>query len=312
MNRRKFGKTVAVGAAAITALNGKAFSMNQKTVRLGGPVFEQFDDPTDWVQAHRNLGYTAAYCPVSFDDSNERRQAFAAAAKQANLIISEVGAWSNPISPNAQEAKAALEKNIQQLELAEEIGANCCVNIAGSRGPKWDGPHPDNVSDDTFDLIVETVRKIIDAVKPTRTFYTLEAMPWVLPDSPEVYFELIKAIDRKVFAVHLDPVNMINSPRRYYDTGAFIRHCFKTLGPWIKNCHAKDIHLSDELTTHLSEVIPGQGGLDYAIFLQEMTKLSSDVALMIEHLKTPAMYRQAAQHIRATGRDIGIQVGTAA
>ncbi len=65
-----------------------------------------------------------------------------------------------------------------------------------SRNPaKWDGPHPDNFSRDTFDLIVQSTREIIDAVKPQRTFYALETMPWIFPSSPDEYLELIKAID---------------------------------------------------------------------------------------------------------------------
>ncbi len=111
--------------------------------------------------------------------------------------------------------KEAVRKNIDALQLADEIGAGCCVNISGARGEIWDGPYPGNYANETFDLIVETVRYIIDQVKPVSAFYTLEPMPYMLPDSPDTYLELIKAIDRKQFAAHLDPVNMISSPQRY-------------------------------------------------------------------------------------------------
>jgi len=282
-------------------------AQTRKTIRLGGPVFEAFEDPADWITALRKLGYSAALSPVKASDSSERKQAFVEAARQANIIMAEVGAWSNPISPDDNERQKAIDKNIRQLALADEIGANCCVNIAGSRGDKWDGPHPENVSEETFDLIVETTRHIIDAVKPTRTFYTLEAMPWVLPDSPDSYLRLLKAIDREQFGVHLDPVNMIHSPRRYYDTGGFIRECFKKLGPSIKNCHAKDIRLTDQLTTHLNEVIPGRGGLAYDVYLTELGKLSPDIGLVIEHLKTPKEYKQAASYIRSVGKEQGLE-----
>ena len=63
-------------------------------------------------------------------------------------------------------------------------------------------------------MIVQTVREIIDAVKPVRTFYTLETMPWMYPDSAHSYLELIRAIDRERFAVHLDVVNLVCSPQR--------------------------------------------------------------------------------------------------
>jgi hypothetical protein len=90
-------------------------------------------------------------------------------------------------------------------------------------------------------MIVKTTQEIIDAVKPVRTFYSLETIPWVFPDSPDTYLGLIIAFDRNQFAVHLDPVNMISSPRRYYNNGAFIKECFEKMGPYIKNYHAKSI-----------------------------------------------------------------------
>ncbi|MBC7807915.1 MAG: TIM barrel protein, partial [Akkermansiaceae bacterium] len=100
------------------------------------------------------------------------------------------------------------------MELAERIGARCCVNIAGSRGDRWDDPHPANLSEKTFDLVVETVRDIIDAVQPRHAFYCLETMPWIYLDSPDNYLRILQAVDRPQFGMHLHPVNMIGSPQR--------------------------------------------------------------------------------------------------
>jgi len=261
-------------------------------MKLGGPVFEELTDPDAWIEAHRQCGYTAAYWPLDHADG-----AWVRAAEEAGLVIAEVGAWSNPLSPDPEQRRAALELCCARLALADKVGARCCVNIAGSRGAQWDGPHPDNLTGETFDMIVETVRSIVDAVKPTRTFYALETMPWMYPDSPDSYLELLDATDRPQLAVHFDPVNLVCSPQRYFAGGALIRECFKKLGPHIRSCHAKDIALSGALTVHLDEVRPGLGGLDYATLLRELDKLD-DVPLMLEHLATPEEYRLAAQYIR--------------
>jgi len=106
----------------------------------------------------------------------------------------------------------------------------------------------------------------------------------VVPDSPDSYLRLIAAIDRPTFGVHLDPVNMINCPSRYYDNAGFLRECFSKLGPWIVSCHGKDITMREQLTVHLDEVRPGLGALDYRTFLQELHCLPGDVPLMLEHL----------------------------
>ncbi|WP_020616744.1 sugar phosphate isomerase/epimerase family protein [Paenibacillus daejeonensis] len=277
-------------------------------MRLAGPVFvpKSEMEPGRWIAALQDAGYRAAVCPVG-NDADERTVAeYRNAAAAADIVIAEVGAWSNPISPDDEVRKQAIDHCIRQLELAERIGARCCVNIAGSRALKWDGPHADNFSDDTFALIVDTVRLIIDQVNPRHTFFTLETMPWIVPDSADSYLALVQAIDRASFAVHFDPVNMITSPRIYFQNGAMIRDFVRKLGPHIKNCHAKDIHLADQLTVQLTEVIPGTGALDYAVFLQELNQLDPDLPLILEHLSSESDYRQAAAHVRKTASELSI------
>ena len=268
-------------------------------MRLGGPVFGDISTPELWIAAVQQQGYRAAYCPVDANADDSTVRAYADAAAQADIVIAEVGAWSNPISPDETTRRKAITHCQKQLELAERIGARCCVNIAGSRGEPWDGPHPDNLTVATFDLVVATVQEIIDAVQPQRTFYTLETMPWAFPDDPDTYLALIKAIDRKAFAVHLDPVNLISSPQRYYGNAALLRECFAKLGEWIVSCHAKDILLAPRLTVHLDEVRPGLGGLDYATFLREIRDIEYDVTLLLEHLPNAEEYALAAEYIRS-------------
>jgi sugar phosphate isomerase/epimerase len=277
-------------------------------MRLGGPVFEHYTNPTEWVKALQKLGYRAAYTPVGDDATDATIQAYAKAAQEADIVIAEVGAWSNPLSPDDKTRREAIALCQRRLAQAEAIGARCCVNITGARGEQWDGPYPDNLTPATFDLIVQTVREIIDAVKPTRTFYTLETMPWMYPDSVNSYVALIKAIDRKQCAAHLDPVNLVCSPQRYFNNADLLRESFAKLGPEIKSCHAKDIRLSGKLTTHLDEVRIGLGVMNYHVFLQELNKLDPDTPLMLEHLPAAEDYDQAAAHVRKVAGELGLKV----
>jgi len=267
-------------------------------MRLGGPTYTPYNDPQSWVQAVKSSGYRAAYSPVGIDADQATVRAYADAANAADIVIAEVGVWNNPLVSDETERQTAIEKNIACLALAEQIGARCCVNIAGSRGEKWDGPCELDLTKDTFELIVDNTRRIIDAIKPTRTFYTLEPMPWMYPDSPDSYLELIQAIDRPGFAVHLDPVNMVSSPQLYFHNSAFLQECFGKLGPWIKSIHVKDILLGQNLTTHLDEVRPGLGKLDYRTFLHAADQLDPDMPFMLEHLPSAQEYESAAAYVR--------------
>ena len=60
-----------------------------------------------------------------------------------------------------------------------------------------------------------------------------------------------------------------------------------------------------ELTVHLEERRPGLGSLDYAVFLQEMSKLK-DIPMMLEHLEKQEDYILAAEYIRKIGSETGI------
>ncbi|WP_416147207.1 sugar phosphate isomerase/epimerase family protein [Salipaludibacillus sp. HK11] len=242
------------------------------------------------------------------NDHDDTVASYKQAADDNNIIVAEVGAWSNPISPDNKVRAKALEHCKSQLDLAERMGAACCVNIAGGRGSQWDGPHEENFSSETFNMIVDSVREIHDAIKPKWTTYALEMMPWIFPDSAETYQALIKAIDRKGFSVHFDPVNMINSPRDYYRNSEIIGDFVKKLGPWINNVHAKDIKLHGNLTVHLDEVIPGQGALNYRRLLTELNMLNKDISIIIEHLGTEAEYNQARKYIRHTSAACGINL----
>lgn len=258
-----------------------------KSMRLLGNLMEKTTDAASWIKAIQRAGYTAAGNPLPLGNSDEAAlDAYIQAAEEAGIPFAEVGAWSNPIDPDPVKAREAIALCKQALRRADRLGARCCVNIAGSRNPvKWDGPHPDNFSPETFDSIVRSIQEIIDEVKPTRTFYTLETMPWIFPSSPDEYLDLIQEIDRPAFAVHLDPVNMINCPARAYRSGDFIRECFEKLGPYIRSCHAKDFILRNELTLHIDEFMrPGAGMLDYDTYLREIAKLDPDTTLVIEHI----------------------------
>ena len=148
-------------------------------MRLGAPV-PSGSSPEAWIETLRARGFRTAYWPLDDDAGADDVAAYASAAAAADVVIAEVGAWSNPLSPDDATRVIAIERCKSRLELADRVGARCCVNIAGSRSESLDGPHPDNLSRDTFALIVDTVRDIIDTVGPQRTHYTLEPMPWAL------------------------------------------------------------------------------------------------------------------------------------
>ncbi|MBI5387866.1 MAG: sugar phosphate isomerase/epimerase [Verrucomicrobia bacterium] len=315
LTRRDFvGHTIGVAALAALAQPASLFSAQPdaeagrpRAIRLGGPAFVKADDPEAFAQAHRKLGYSAAYCPGIAVKDSDRIKALAEACARHDVVIAEVGRWVNLLDADADKRKQNLDTVIDGLALAEAVGARCCVDIAGSFNPKiWYGPHPDNFTPKFFDAVVENARKIIDAVKPKRAKFCYEMMGWALPDSPDSYLKMIRAVDHEAFGVHLDPCNLVNSPERFYRNTDLLNECFDKLGRWIASCHAKDLTWDVEMNVHFREIVAGQGSLDYTTYLKRLAQLPQSPPLMLEHLSKAEEYDAARRHILETGRQAGL------
>ncbi|MFN0165442.1 MAG: sugar phosphate isomerase/epimerase family protein [Bryobacteraceae bacterium] len=292
-----------LGAGAAAAAAAK----KPRAIRLGGPIYLKSDDPAELAREHRRLGYSAAFCPAAKPEDTDRVRTIERAFAAENVVIAEVGAWVNMLDPDAEKRRTNLRYVSERLALAEAVGARCCVDIAGSFDSKyWYGPHPRNLSREFFDATVENCRRVIDEIKPKRTRFTIEMMGWSLPDSPDAYLDLIQAVDRPAFGVHLDVCNIINSPPRIYTNGEIIAECFRKLGPWITSCHAKDVAWQVELQVHFREVIPGRGEIDYRAYLSGLSGLTVDAPLMLEHLKSAEEYAEGSSFIRRVGAEMGL------
>lgn len=297
-------------ALATLAATPLAAAASSTPVRLGGPVFLRSADPADLAHDCRRLGYTAAYCPSAKIEEPERIAAIQKAFSTENVVIAEVGAWTNMMDPDRAKRKKSLDYVTERCAVAEAVGARCCVDYAGSYNPEvpW-GAHPRNFSNDFFDGIVENCRHVIDAVKPKRTRFTIEMEKWSHPSNADTYVKLIQAVDRpNAFAVHLDCTNIIDTVPKFYNTTAVIDECFTKLGRWIMSCHAKDVRWVKDSHLHFEECIPGRGVLDYAAYLRGLSKLPNETPLMLEHLKLEEEYLEGATYIRKIAAANGIRL----
>jgi sugar phosphate isomerase/epimerase len=285
-----------------TTLNVK--SDNQ--LRLGGVYFGE-KTPRALVDFYLKNGFSAAFDPNVEDEGLMAE--ILAAFKQADIVIAETPAFGiNIADPNDELREANLDRICRRLERAEKVGARCCVGHGGTPNtPQMWQHNPDNFSQANIDRCVDGIQRILDAVRPQHTKFVIETESRILPDSPEIYLAMIEAVDRPGFAVHLDPVNIISSPRRFYFSGDFIRDCFDKLGPYITSCHAKDSQMVPGKQTHFEEVPPGDGDMDYATYLTELVGLGRDVPLLFEHFAEEDQNR-AREYVYAQAAALGIPV----
>lgn len=269
-------------------------------MRFGGSVMRPYHTPSEWLKEVQELNYSAVIFPVDSSAPKSVRQEYLQCCRDNDLLIGEVGVWRNCMDKDAQQREKQIGYAIRQLEMAEEVGACCCVNICGSISDQWDGYHAGQAAPAFYEAVIETTQRIIDAVKPTHTCFSLEPMPWMPPESPEQYLQMIRDVDRGAFGVHLDFANMINSIHRYRRSSDFIRHCFEVLGPHIRSIHAKDLLIDDRiLPVCIREVPPGQGSIDLRLALKLADALEGDVPVFVEHLPSHEAYLAASRHMHS-------------
>lgn len=268
-------------------------------MRLGIASSLKHDNPRQWAQQLKNLGCSSIVFPVDYTADEALILEYVKEAKDKDLIIAEVGVWCNPIAKDENEREAAISRCVEQLKLADRIGAKCCVNITGSVGERWDGAYKENFSEETWRKTVASIQEIIDRANPQSTYYTIEPMPWMIPYDPDQYLRLIKEVNREHFAVHMDLANWITSPDKYFFNEDFIIEIFDKLGSYIKSCHMKDVHLKEEFTFQLQEIACGDGNLNLELYASLATKVNPDMPMLIEHLNTDEEYYESFHYVKA-------------
>ena len=206
-------------------------------MKLGISSPLEHHSPSQWARQQKELGCEAVVFPVDCKAEDSLVDEYVKAAQEYDLQIAEVGIWRNAISKDEAERSAAMEYSIGQLKLADRIHARCCVNVSGSAGARWDGAYAENFSRKTRDAAVRMIQEVIDEAKPQNTWFTIEPMPWMIPSGPEEYVKLLEDVARDRFAVHMDIINMINCPERYFFAEDFLKRCFDLLGDRIRSCH---------------------------------------------------------------------------
>lgn len=276
----------------------KARLERKSYMRLGISTSLTHASPKNWAKKMKELGCQCVVFPVDSQAPADIIDAYCEEAKINDLMIAEVGIWRNAISEDPIEARTAMDYSIRQLQLADTIQARCCVNIAGAAGERWDGAYQGNFSQRTWNRTVRMIQEVIDEVKPRHTYFTIEPMPWMYPTGPEEYAKLLEEVNREQFGVHMDIINMINTPQRYFFPDLFVEQCFELLGPAIKSCHVKDIRLEPEFTFRLKECACGEGNFCLEKYVELANQTDSEMPMIIEHLDTDEAYMNSIRYVK--------------
>jgi sugar phosphate isomerase/epimerase len=276
-------------------------------------MFRAKGGPEEFAAWLEKSGYKAGYLPYEWKirpgmikEIEEVRSAF----KKHNIVLAEVGVWRNPFDPDPAKADENIDYIIERLTLADEVNARCTVNVIGS--PSGNNDDPANVSREFYERAIEVYRRIVDTVKPRMTRMCFELLPFNFLDNAETYIQFINDLDRPEYVgVHLDPFNVIVSPRLYYRSTEVFHDCVRRLAPLgIFSMHLKDLLMHSHLpNTFIEEVPLGTGGVDIKAFLSAVDKyLPKDTPVMLEHLFTEEQFAHARDKVQVFCSELGINL----
>lgn len=281
-------------------------------MRLGGYVYDYMPNARGYVEKLKEKNYKAAYCPDYLVSSNQTKEIteLREELRKNDIILAEVGAWCNPLSPDASEAKKAKEYVIDRLRLADQLEAGCCVNIIGSASTEnWYAPAAENFTSEFRKRAVEVYQEIIDSVKPVNTKMAFEVMPFGFLDCIEEYVDFLKQMNRKEAAVHLDLINLIHDPRTLYEHKNIFAEAVKSLGDKCVSAHLKDIVIDkDPFNTNMIEVLIGTGEVDIQYMAECLNTISADLPVMLEHLPDEQTYDTATRNFTKIAKEAGVNL----
>ena len=270
---------------------------------------------TDMIKRIRDTGYTSATTHTSIGKRNRWLDAgesdiaeLKEALKKYDVAVFDVMVWTNLIHPDSATRQKNLRYVAENIEAAERIGSPMVTMVTGSCDPDYYiAAHPDNWSDATWKLTLQSVRQLLDDTAGMKAALGIEAVVTTNIDSPAAHKRLMDDIGDPRCRVCLDPTNML-SLTTFYHTTELLNECFDLLGETILGCHGKDdIIERDRMLLHITEVPAGQGTMDYETYLVRMSRLKWPRTLLIEHIG-PEDYPAAKAFIEETAKKVGVTI----
>jgi L-ribulose-5-phosphate 3-epimerase len=132
----------------------------------------------------------------------------------------------------------------------------------------------------------EGLKEMAEEAERHGTFIGIEPANGHLIDTPEALLECCEAVTSSSIGAVIDPCNMI-TPENYELRDDVLRNAFKLLAERIVSIHVKDIIRTGdgEITT----AAPGEGVLNYPLFLQLADKYKPKIHMTMEGLEEKQM-----------------------
>lgn len=227
------------------------------------------------------------------------------------LSVCEIGVYDTDFVSGDHEVSVFwLERVEEACEAARALGdveSPTVVVGCGSHNPAgswlWDGRNFLAHSRERLTACLAEAGRIAES---RDVIVALEGHVNTTACTPATAVEIVREAGSAALRVHLDPVNWITL-EACRDTTRFLEEMFDVVGDLAGSCHAKDVAVDNRLITHMDEVPPGNGVLDYSTYMRLANPLDQWMvveATPLEDLSRATAHLNATLNGTVTGADL--------
>ena len=179
--------------------------------------------------------------------------------------IALLGAYFNPVHPNDEKRLHGIKMFREYIKLASDFGAKTVGSETGSyMGDPW-GYHPDNLTDEALDRVVETFTSLADYAAECGVDIGIEGAFNHVCTTPDRLFGCVERIGRNNVRFIFDLYNYL-AIGNYTEAYDILDRGHKLFADRILLYHIKDFTVSDG---KLKQCGVGQGILDFNKILKK-------------------------------------------
>lgn len=224
------------------------------------------------------------------------------AFRDANLPICCVSGYTNLVHPDPAVRKGNLDRLRKIISLARSFGTPYVISETGTFCPTSDWVHdPKNKTEEGYEICRDVIGEIVEHCARHDAVFLVETYVNNVIGSVEETLRLFSDINHPSLGLLMDPTNYFES----HNIGAMdheLNKIFNALSGSIRIAHAKDVKLAGEDKSEKHAAIdaadshtyrgvgeielpaPGQGSLNYDLYLQRLSKHHPNIPIIIEHL----------------------------
>ena len=221
--------------------------------------------------------------------------------ENANKTIPLIGAYFNPVHPNLEKREVGIALFEEYISYAKTLGSSFVGSETGScLGEPW-AYHPDNRTEASYAVVVETFRRLADTAKAHGISIAMEGAFGHVAYNVETLDTIVKRIDRDNIRIIFDLYNYL-APENYERAYEILDEGLRTFGDRILLFHVKDCILTED--GKLKQVSVGKGSLDFDKILGKIYAHNPDALLVFEGTvgdDLPESIKFIKEKIRALG-----------